>query len=49
VRRGRQGNDLCTTSEGNAVRTHDLRQDDTATEMVDAVRTMLADPRRTRR
>ena len=31
------------------MRTEDLRQDDTATEVVDAVRRMLANPRRTRR
>ncbi len=31
------------------MRTEDLRQDDTATEIVDAVRKALANPRRTRR
>ena len=31
------------------MRTDDLRQDDTATEVVDAVRKALANPRRTRR
>ena len=31
------------------MRTEDLRQDDTTTEVVDAVRRMLANPRRTRR
>ena len=31
------------------MRTEDLRQDDTATEVVDAVRKALANPRRTRR
>ena len=31
------------------MRDQDLRQDDTATEVVDAVRRVLANPRRTRR
>ncbi len=31
------------------MRTEDIRQDDTATEIVDAVRKALANPRRTRR
>ena len=31
------------------MRTEDLRQEDTATEVVDAVRKALANPRRTRR
>jgi len=31
------------------MRTEDLRQDDAATEIVDAVRKALANPRRTRR
>ena len=31
------------------MRTEDLRQDDTATEVVDAIRKALANPRRTRR
>jgi hypothetical protein len=31
------------------MRTEDLRQDDTTTEAVEAVRRMLANPRRTRR
>ncbi len=31
------------------MRTQDIRQDDTATEIVDAVRKALANPRRTRR
>ena len=31
------------------MRNEDLRQDDTATEVVDAVRRVLANPRRTRR
>jgi hypothetical protein len=31
------------------MRTEDLRQDDTPTEIVDAIRKALANPRRTRR
>ena len=31
------------------MRTQELRQDDTATEVVDAIRKVLANPRRTRR
>ena len=31
------------------MRTQELRQDDTATEVVDAIRKALANPRRTRR
>ena len=31
------------------MRTEDLRQDDTSTEVVDAIRKALANPRRTRR
>ena len=31
------------------MRTEDIRQDDTATEIVEAVRKALANPRRTRR
>ena len=31
------------------MRTEDIRQDDTTTEIVDAVRKALANPRRTRR
>ena len=31
------------------MRNEDLRQDDTATEVVDAIRKALANPRRTRR
>ena len=31
------------------MRTEDLRQDDTTTEVVEALRKMLANPRRTRR
>ena len=31
------------------MRTEDLRQDDAATEVVDAIRKALANPRRTRR
>ncbi len=31
------------------MRTEDIRQDDTTTEIVEAVRKMLANPRRTRR
>ena len=49
MRRGCTGNDPQDIDEGNRMRTEDIRQDDTASEAVDAVRRMLANPRRTRR